>query len=325
MDIILPHILTRLPAGERLVLCTVVRARGSTPQGAGAKMLVLENGKTIGTLGGGCVEAEVRRRALEILPTGQSQVLSYKLDHDLGWDDGLICGGMLDVYAQILNPGSLPVFAALSQTLAAGEPGTFAFDYATPEGNKRYEEQIPPAPTLLIAGGGHVGLALAAIAPPLDFRVTIIDDRPEFSSLERFPTATTRITGEIELELSRYPITPQTYIVIVTRGHRGDGRALLAVARSNAAYIGLIGSNRKVRTIFGDLYAAGIPRETLYRIHAPIGLEIGAETVPEIALSIAAELVAVRRGRDGHAAPPMALGKDAINTWLEQARPESIL
>jgi xanthine dehydrogenase accessory factor len=149
----------------------------------------------------------------------------------------------------------------------------------------------------------------------LDFRVTVIDDRPEFASADRFPKATC-IVGEIETELSRQPIDASTYIVIVTRGHRNDGQALRAVINSNAKYIGLIGSKAKVKTIFDDLVAQGVSAEKLLRVHAPIGLNIGSVSVPEIAVSIAAELVAVRRGRDNTAAKPMKLDEAEMKQWL---------
>ena len=296
----------RCARGERVALCTLIAVRGSTPQARGAKMLVLASGQSVGTLGGGCVEAEVRRRALEQLSANRSEVLTFKLDHDYGWDDGLICGGTMQVLVQILDSvETAGPFAAVAAALREGRSTELRLVYSAETGSAEYVEQVVPTPTLLIVGGGHVGQALAKIAAELGFWIHVLDDRPEFASQERFPVVRRLIVGDIEAELARYPIHPATYIVIVTRGHRHDGNALAAVIRSNAGYIGMIGSRRKVITIFDDLAAAGVPRELFDRVHAPIGLDIGGQTVPEIALSIAAELTAVRRGRDGLAALPL--------------------
>ena len=317
MELVLREIITRCTAGERVALCVVVGSRGSTPQEAGAKMLVLADGRTIGTLGGGCVEAEVRRRALELLPAGVSKLLQFRLDHDYGWDDGLICGGTMDILVHLLDgPASVEPFARATDDLAQGRVATIALP--DPDGGEQplYVDQIEPAPRLVIAGAGHVGQSLAEIAATLGFEVTIIDDRADCASAERFPRATHRVVGDIETELRRWPIDARTYVVIVTRGHRHDGSALSAVLDSPAKYVGLIGSKRKVMTIFGDLIAQGASIDALCRVHAPVGLEIGAVTVPEIALSIAAELVAVRRGRDDAPASPMKFDPHRLRELL---------
>jgi xanthine dehydrogenase accessory factor len=152
----------------------------------------------------------------------------------------------------------------------------------------------------------------------LGVEVSVIDDRSDCASAERFPSAANRVVGDIETELSRWPIDARTYVVIVTRGHRHDGRALAAVINSNARYIGLIGSKRKVVTIFQDLLSQGVALERLEKVHAPIGLEIGAMTVPEIATSIAAELIAVRRGRGGEPAGPLKFDPARLRELLEK-------
>ena len=317
MELVLREIITRCAAGERLALCVVVGSRGSTPQEAGAKMLVLADGRTLGTLGGGCVEAEVRRRALELLPAGVSKRLQFRLDHDYGWDDGLICGGMMDILVHLLDgPASAAPFAHAVDDLANGRVATIALP--DPDGSDKpaYVDQIEPAPRLVIAGAGHVGQSLADLAVTIGFEITIIDDRADCASIERFPRATHRIVGDIESELRRQPVDARTYVVIVTRGHRHDGQALAAVLGSPAKYVGLIGSKRKVMTIFGDLLAQGASIDALCKIHAPVGLEIGAVTVPEIALSIAAELIAVRRGRDDAPASPMKFDPHRLRELL---------
>lgn len=315
---LLEQILPRLRAGETIALCTVVAARGSTPQQRGAKMAVLTTGQSLGTLGGGCVEAEVRTQALQQIASGQSKTLSFRLDHDYGWDDGLICGGIMDIHIDVLNGlAAAEKFQSIVDSIANRIPADFSFAYSLEGSQQIYREEILPPPNLVIAGAGHVGCALAAIMRKLDFDITIIDDRADLVTSDRFPEAR-RIIGDVESELAHLRIDPQTYVVIVTRGHRHDGRALGAVIQSPAQYIGLIGSKRKIRTIFGDLHEQGIPFEKLTAVHAPIGLAIGAISVNEIAVSIAAELIAVRRGKANQPAAPMKMSPDAIKTWLDR-------
>ncbi len=309
------EICRRCDADERIALCTVVGSRGSTPQSKGAKMLVLADGHTIGTLGGGCVEAEVRKQAIQLLQADQSRLMQFKLDHDYGWDDGLICGGVMDIFVQILDRNRAEPFRAIADALSAQRNTQFIISYEQENIAKQYLEELGPPPMLLIVGAGHVGHALSAIAANLDFRVTVIDDRPDFLQPARFPSATT-IVGDIENELQRFPIDASTYVVIVTRGHKHDGQALHTVINSPAKYIGLIGSKRKIKTIFEDLVGKGIAVEKLLKVHAPIGLELGAVSVNEIAISIAAELVASRRGREDQPAKPMKVDADQLRKWL---------
>jgi xanthine dehydrogenase accessory factor len=315
---LLEEIVQRGDAGERLMLCTVVSTRGSCPQSPGARMLVLGDGKTLGTLGGGCVEAEVRSRAVEMLTHAKSALLEFTLDHDYGWDDGLICGGVMDVFVQTIDAEQIEAMRQSLASIRAGNAATIRITYEKGGEAKEYLETIDPVPALLIAGAGHVAQALAQIAPPLGFRVTVIDDRPDYASQERFPTVEQRIIGEIDSELSRFPIDAKTFVVIVTRGHQRDGQALRAVIDSPARYIGLIGSKRKIKAIYDDLAEQGVAIEKLLRVHAPIGYEIGATTVPEIAVSIAAELVSVRRRGEGAAARPMKIDEEQIRAWLSR-------
>jgi xanthine dehydrogenase accessory factor len=314
---ILPELATRVRLGERVALCTIVRTSGSTPQEKGAAMLVLQDGKTLGTLGGGCVEAEVRVRAQRCMAESQSRLLNFRLDHDYGWDDGLVCGGFMDVAVQVIgSPDAAAPFETLIASARAGNPASLVID-VTDEHQQpaRFELPVTPPPRLLIAGAGHVGQALAELAARLDFLVTVLDDRTDFASSSRFPDARC-IVGDIEVELRKFPVDPHSFIVIVTRGHKHDARALEAVIRSPACYLGLIGSRRKTRTIFQDLHARGVPLETLAKVHAPIGLEIGAATPAEIAVSIAAEMIAVRRGRADRPAEPMKTPARQLARWL---------
>jgi xanthine dehydrogenase accessory factor len=244
-------------------------------------------------------------------------LLTFKLDHDYGWDDGLICGGAMDIFVQTLARAedATPYRAALD-ALTCGQPAKITLAYELEGLPKTYTETIDPPAKLLIVGAGHVGQALAAQANALGFMVSVLDDRSDCASAERFPSAS-RVVGDIEAELAKYPIDSMTYVVIVTRGHRHDGRALAAVIGSPAKYIGLIGSKRKVITIYQDLISQGVSLERLLQVHAPIGLELGAVTVPEIATSIAAELIAVRRGRDGETARPLKMDEAKLRAMLE--------
>jgi xanthine dehydrogenase accessory factor len=327
------------------VYCAVVQTRGSTPQKAGAVMLVHADGGQTGTLGGGCVEAEVKRRALAVLAgegQGTAEVLTFCLDDNYGWDDGLICGGRMsiladpvvaarcgDYYRQFrsrvdtgagcveavvldgavgLAPGSRYLFDECGGLLAAlgGEPeAPEAIRRGLPDlarrpgpsaqGGVAYLPVLPRV-ALLIVGGGHVGQAVARLAAEVDFDVDVVDDRASYLGRDRFPAARNLIAGAIGPTLQRLVPTvgPSTYCLIVTRGHAHDEEALFHLAGTKAGYVGMIGSKRKIRLIYEDLEARGVPAEALARVHAPLGFDIGSQTVPEIAVSIVAELIAAR-------------------------------
>jgi len=289
-------LLDRLEFGSSCALCTVVNTRGSTPQTAGAMLLVHPTGETQGTIGGGCVEAEVRRRALAMLLSRSSGLLRFELDHDYGWDDGLICGGRLDVAVTCLTDASqAEPFRAAVERIRRQEWATVPLRVQHEGQSIEYRLNVEPTPTLLIAGAGHVGVALAKLAVGLNFRVVVFDDRGDLLSPQRLPSPIDSVAGTIETSLREWPVDTNTYVVVVTRGHAHDQRALHAVIESPAKYIGMIGSRRKIRVVFDDLEHLGVQRAELERVHTPIGLKIGAMTVPEIAVSIAAELIQVRR------------------------------
>ena len=314
------EIARRCTAGERVALCTVVATKGSTPQKRGAAMLVLADGRTLGTLGGGCVEAEVRRRALELLssPAAVAQAHRFSLDQDYGWDDGLICGGVMDIAVQPLGVADAAPFADLADRLAHDRPAQLDIPYELDGRSQVFRQELGPPPVLLIVGAGHVGQALAKLAVDLNFRVDVLDDRADHLSPERFPAVRHRLVGDIEAELARYPLDADTFVAVITRGHRHDATALNAVVRRPHRYVGLIGSKRKIKTIFDELHRAGVPADALARVYGPIGLDIGAEAVPEIALSIAAELVAVRRGREDVPAGPMKMAGEEVFRWVQR-------
>ncbi len=311
---ILHSVIEEIGHGREVALCAVVATRGSTPQSPGAIMLVKSDYTTVGTLGGGCVEAEVQRRAFELLQRNQSSLLDFVLDHDYGWDDGLICGGRMDIGVMPISPGDdlSDIITASINPHAPNEPRTSVREDENPETDAPSTRSIPirvqhegrlieyrvtleESPHLIIAGAGHVGQALARIATDLDFAVTVIDDRAEFASPERFSHNVELVVDEIADALRAQPIDADTFVVIVTRGHQRDHQALDAVIRNPARYIGLIGSKRKTRLIYDDLRSTGVPQKLLDRVKSPIGLNIDAILVPEIAISIAAELIQTRR------------------------------
>jgi xanthine dehydrogenase accessory factor len=316
---VLSQVIEHARAGEVVALCVIVRTRGSTPQERGAAMLVLRDGKTLGTLGGGCVEAEVRVRAGRLMEEKRSRLLSFRLDQDYGWDDGLVCGGVMDVAIQVVGQQETDAIGKVIEELKSNRVGRLVLDIADEqEKRETFEIEIDPEPRLIIAGAGHVGRALGKIAKEIRFELTVVDDRADYANEKWFAGAKC-IVGEIDLELSRCEIDERTYIVIVTRGHKNDGRALAAVVGSRAAYLGLIGSKRKVHTILTELHRQGVPLERLANVHAPIGFEIAAVTPAEIAVSIAAELISVRRGRGDLPATPMKVPVDKLGRWLERA------
>jgi xanthine dehydrogenase accessory factor len=283
-----------LEARRKVALCLLVRAQGSTPASPGAVMLVDDAAELYGTVGGGCVEAEVRRRVFEMMGADRTGLLHFKLDHDYGWDDGLICGGSIDVAVALPADGRR--LRAVAEAYRRREPTDLPVVVDPGEASRpqQYVLDLPPRPRLLIAGAGHIGRALCGMALELDFDVAAFDDRPDL--LERFiPDPARRVVGPIHETILEQPIDGGTYIVIVTRGHRHDEKVLKAVAEQPARYIGMIGSRRKVKLTFDELRAAGVSEEALKRVRAPIGLDIGSVTVNELALSIAAQLVEARR------------------------------
>jgi xanthine dehydrogenase accessory factor len=246
-----------LERGEAAALVTIVSARGSTPQRVGAKMLVFADGRIVGTIGGGCYEHDAFWKAREAITTRRPALVHYELDDDFAQETGLICGGQMDVYI----------------------------------------EPIEPSPELYVVGAGHVGFHLARLAHEVGFRVHVVDDREKFANRERFPDAVEIVVDDIPVWIGRTQLPPHAYAVIVTRGHTNDLEALRALAPRELRYLGLIGSRAKVARIYDQLVADNLPADALRHVHAPIGLDIGAVTPQEIAVSILAELIAVKHGK----------------------------
>lgn len=359
-------------AGEPVATATVIRARGSTPRGVGARMIVEKSGAIVGSVGGGCGEAQVFWDAARALDQGRPGLSEVDLTGEMSDGSLTHCGGVMDVFVDCLrwertagvgltdlavietveeasrekrpvalvvavsNPegaGGVPVGAkwvvesdgavvgaapagldtALREVATsirlAGRARRVWIDVAAgswelvqaERGLGLFAEIITPQPELIVVGAGHIGLALARMAKLLEFRVTVVDDREAFANPARFPETDTVVAGRIEDVLRATPIGPDTYVVLVTRGHQWDEAALRTVIDSDAGYIGMIGSRRRVREVFRHLASAGVPDERMARVHAPIGLAIGAETPAEIAVSIVAELVQVRRGASAEA------------------------
>jgi xanthine dehydrogenase accessory factor len=195
----------------------------------------------------------------------------------------------------LTHPDQAGAIREAADRVRAGQAAALPIRVQTDDGLVEYRVRIEESPKLVIAGAGHVGQAMAAAAVPIGFNTTVIDDRADFANPERFPPPINILVSDIEKTLETWPIDPNTYVVIVTRGHKHDERALRAVLGSSAKYLGMIGSGRKITVLFKNLKEGGIPAEQLDRVHAPIGLEIHAVTPEEIAVAIAAQLIAVRR------------------------------
>ena len=241
-------------AGTRGALATIVHTNGSIPSYESSRMLVREDGSISGTIGGGCVEAEVWAAAKEVIQKEQPRKMTFNLNHDAAYDAGLICGGTLEIFV----------------------------------------EPILPPPVLYLFGGGHVSTAVARVAAPAGFVIGIIDDRESFANKERFPMAS-EVYTTYEEAFEKIQPNLSSYLVIVTRGHKDDMRVLAWAVNTRARYIGMIGSKRKVISVYKALEKEGYSPEKFEHVYAPVGLEIGALTPEEIAVSITAELIAVRR------------------------------
>ncbi len=338
-----------LSSGGERVVCQVVETKGSTPQKAGALMIIDPGGGQVGTLGGGCVENEVKMRAVRRVGKEGADVHSFVLDHDYAWADGLICGGKMTVVIESpRGAGAVAYYRAYRGLLDRGRGFTEAvvvdsdrsgFDVGGRclfDGDGRLvierngdglgqhaagsvaplgERPRPgvrsglallptlPRVRLVVVGAGHVGQAVADLAAKADFDVWVVDDRTQYANRERFPAAERIVVGPIEEALAGLEVDEQTYAVIVTRGHGHDQEALYHLAATPAPYVGLIGSRRKIRLIFESLRSIGISDADLARVAAPVGIDIGSETVVEIAVSIVAELIG-RRNLGAIAKPP---------------------
>jgi len=241
--------------GQKCALATIVEVRGSIPSYESAKLLVREDGSMAGTIGGGCVEAEVWTAAREVLDTEKPRRLTFNLGQDAAYDNGLICGGQLEVFV----------------------------------------EPVLPVPHAFIFGAGHISKSLSKVATLAGFSTVVIDNRESFANRERFPEAQEVHAEEYEELFPKLAINENSYLIIVTRGHRDDMRVLKLALATPARYIAMIGSKRKVLNVVRELEKEGIQRAAFERVHAPMGLDIGAISPEEIAVAVTAEMIAVRR------------------------------
>lgn len=300
-------------------LATVARTRGSTPVPVGAKMLVGPDGRLAGSVGGGCVEAEIIAAAIAAQRSGGPSVLTHHLNADLAGDLGLSCGGSLDIFVEPLvrEAGYLAALRAAAdagtgtvrtatdwsrgplKTFAAADVGPARARAASLTTDRRFViERLVPAPRVLVFGAGHVGAAIARAADAAGFRVAVVDDRPEFADPARFPATVAVLAAGPADALARTRLGVRDAVVVATRGHRQDAEILALVAASPAGYVGMLGSRRKKIVVTKGLTRAGVPRTGLARVRVPIGLAIGAETPEEIAVSVVAELIEWRRQPD---------------------------
>ena len=304
-------------AGTTGAIATVARVRGSTPVPSGTKMLVGAAGRLIGSVGGGCVEADVIGAALEAQERRRPALVTHHLNADLAGDLGLSCGGTVDIFVEPLvaddayirvleaaagaesgvvrtavaweAAGPVKSFEPLPPDAPRGEPATLSRD------GRFVVERLIAAPRVFVFGAGHVGAAIGRGAAAAGFRVIVIDDRAEYADPARFDSGIAVLAADVEAALDRYPLNAADAVVIATRGHRNDALILERVATSPAGYVGLLGSRRKKVVVTKGLTAAGVPARALKRVRVPVGLAIGAVTPEEIAVSVVAELIAWRR------------------------------
>jgi xanthine dehydrogenase accessory factor len=347
---------------EQIMLATILSTTGSTPAAELSKMVIRDQGVVaIGTVGGGCLEAEVLGSARSLYGTREAKISTFHLNEDNA-DSGLICGGSLDVLIEPIDRSFLLVLKSLRNSRERGEDGVLV---TVLEGERatakcyvavgQSEAELPfPAemkgmilesarkgirtqevarfhvgdieviiepvlgtPNLILFGGGHVSKFVSRFASQVGFRVTIVDDRTAFANKDRFPEAAEIICDGFLSSIDRLRITQNTYVAVITRGHKFDEAVLERVVHSDAKYIGVIGSKRKILAAYKHYLDKGIPRELLDRVHGPIGVDIGAVTAEEIGVSIVAELVRVRRG--GHeTVPAKSAGMSQLLASLEE-------
>jgi xanthine dehydrogenase accessory factor len=252
-------------AGRKAALATIINIQGSVPSYETSKILIRDDGSILGTVGGGCVEADVWSAAQDVMREEKPRRLHFNLNENPDADQGLVCGGSLDIFIE-------PILAT---------------------------------PTLYLCGGGHVSLSISRVAAAAGFETVVVDDRQAFANKERFPDALATYAGEWEDTFARLELNEFSYIVIATRGHKGDLACLRWALTMPARFIGMIGSKRKLIEFSKVLTEEGVPEEQFERIHSPVGLGIGALTPGEIAVSVVAEMIAVRRNASP-SVPPLA-------------------
>jgi xanthine dehydrogenase accessory factor len=245
-----------MKTGESVAIATIVRTEGSTPRKPGTKMIIMKDGKIIGTMGGGDLEQRVIEEALEAIRQGEPRITSFTLDVEKGKLD-MMCGGKLDVYI----------------------------------------EPILPDEKLIIFGAGHITRSLAPLIKKAGFKVSVVEDSPDFLQKDKFPETEDLVLTDMEQFARDLPSDPWTYIVLLSRGFSKDKAILTQLIQKDFKYIGMIGSMTKIMAVKEDLQKQEIPKEAFSKLQAPIGLDIGGETPEEIAISIAAEMISAKKGK----------------------------
>ena len=315
-------ILEKLQQGEKVVLCTILASSGSSPRGAGARMAVFADGSTMGTVGGGQVEYIASQEALEVLQTGATTIRSFDLAPAQVASIGMVCGGKVTIYYQLLTSAELPIVLDMAQALqedanswlylriregrvedfrvvrqaqACHDSEHYCSRAVLVNGEPlEYFEPLMRAGRVYIFGGGHVGQALVPVLASVDFRVTVYDKRKELATKEHFPMAEKVIYGDYEHIFDKVTLKPEDYVVIMTPGHESDFALLEQVLRVETTYVGCIGSRHKIARTQELLRQAGITEERIASVHSPIGIPIGAQTPAEIAICIGAEMIQCR-------------------------------
>ena len=309
-----------IESGKRASLATVSRMRGSLPMAHDAKMLVSADGERLGTVGGGCTEADVTAQALATWETRAPRRVTHTLNADLAGDIGLSCGGTVELFVEPLLPSDemirlcRGVADAIDQRIAGTV--TTSLDWSggavkvARAGNSEWRvepavgcvlsadifvEDLPRLPRLIVFGAGHVGAEIARAAARCDFHVVVIDDRADFANAERLPFAHEVVAEDFRAVLDRLALDADDFVIAATRGHGHDALIVERLAPSAARYVGMLGSKRKQAVIWKALERSGVPREKLDRVKVPIGENIGADTPAEIAISVVAELIRLRR------------------------------
>lgn len=362
MKEVFDEILEIMSRGDQAALSTIVSSKGSLPMSKKAKMLVKHDGTFTGTVGGGCLEADVWAEAREVMAQSSPRLQHFILTEKHAGDEGLNCGGNVEIFTESIKAGPmLEVFEGIRRlhegrgigllaTLVSGKKGLEGNKMLVTEsgetigtlGDLTLDEQIKansdveitenllrvieldhegeeiriflesiwPPPQLFLFGGGHVSKAIAQIAVTVGFKIIVVDDRPAFANHERFPEADEVVVDVFSEVVSKLHIDGSSYLVAVTRGHQWDQPVIEQAVWTDAAYIGMIGSRRKIALMWKNLEGKGIPRHLLDQVHAPIGVDIQADNPEEIAVSIMAELIKFRRsgGKPAHFLPPVKEG-----------------
>jgi xanthine dehydrogenase accessory factor len=312
-----------LEQGDPVAVATVISTWGSAPRPAGSRMAISQSGKIAGSVSGGCLEGEVFEQAQAILTGKPAKLFHYGVSDDLAWTVGLSCGGEIDVLVEPLAQVHRDLMTALAaehpvvlKTDVGESPGARELltpaDPEVPELLNRenpvrkdgaFLEPFPRPPELVIFGGSHVAIPLTRLANAIGFRVTVVDARSKFADKDRFPEAQRVIHAWPDEVLKDLPMDASTYVVVLTHDPKFDDPTITAALRGRPRYIGAIGSKKTHRDRVARLVKSGVDPHEIERVHAPIGLDLGAQTAEETALAILAQMVAVRHGKQGGPMP----------------------